>query len=130
MHISYWCIFISLLLPWISTAIGKILGGFKKNHNIDPRQFEADLKGKAKNAIYAQQNSFEIFPAFATAILVAQQLSIIPQNIIDNLSILFIISRIIYLFAYLYNLSLLRSLIWFIGVFIIIILFIYPFISQ
>ena len=127
MTISYWCIFITLLFPWICTALGKTLGGFKTHHNVDPRRFEANLEGKAKNAIYAQQNSFEIFPAFAVSVLIAQQFSVMPQDIIDNLCIIFVVSRVSYLFAYLYNFSLLRSTLWFIGVLIIITFFIYPY---
>lgn len=47
------------------------VGGFSSNDNHNPRDFLNGVQGEAKRANAAQQNSFEIFPAFAAAVLIA-----------------------------------------------------------
>ncbi len=71
----------------------------------------------------AQLNSFEAFPAFAAAVLVAQYTHA-PQHTIDLLAIAWVALRLIYGVLYIANLAALRSLVWFGGVACVVGLFI------
>lgn len=110
MHVSYWCVLIAALLPFGFTAIAKTIGR-RRFDNHAPREFQARLTGIAQRAHWAHLNSFEAFPAFAAAVLVAQQVGA-GQGKIDALALAFIALRLVYGACYLADLATLRSLVW------------------
>ena len=60
-------------------------------------------------------NSFEVTPAFAAAVIIADIVGNAQPVTIDVLAVLFITSRLLYIICYLADWALLRSLVWFIG---------------
>ena len=72
MTLAYWCVLIAICLPYLATGYAKFSGGdFGPKQNSDPRAFLATLEGARKRAASAQLNGFEVTPAFAAAVLVA-----------------------------------------------------------
>lgn len=125
MTIAYWCVLIAIVLPYISTVWAKAsAGGFNPQHNRDPRAFLATVQGVAKRANNAQQNGFEIAPAFAAAVIIAHLVGVVEQGVLDQLALAFVLSRVLYTLCYIADWSLLRSLVWFVGLGLIISLFV------
>jgi uncharacterized MAPEG superfamily protein len=122
MHLSYWCVLIAALLPFVFTAIAKTLD---RAHftNRAPRVFQGKLTGAAARAHWAHLNSFEAFPPFAAGVLIAQQLGA-AQGRIDELAVAFIVLRLIYGACYLADVATLRSLVWAAGLVCTIALFV------
>lgn len=116
MTVAFWCVLIALCLPYVCTGIAKFSQGkFGPRQNHDPRAFLATLEGSAKRAHNAQLNSFEVTPAFAAAVIIADIVGIAQPVTIDVLAVLFITSRLLYIICYLADWALLRSIVWFIG---------------
>ncbi|WP_152226822.1 MAPEG family protein [Pseudomonas sp. SCB32] len=125
MPIAFWCVLVAIFLPYLGTGIAKFTGsGFGPRQNHDPRTFLATLEGYRKRANAFQMNSFEVTPAFAAAVIIAQVLNNAEPATIDRLAIAWITSRLLYLIFYLADLAALRSLAWFIGMGLIAALFI------
>jgi len=114
MTIGLWCVLIGILMPLLWTGVAKSMGRYDLRANQHPRDFLAKLSGPASRANAAQLNSFEAFPAFAAAVLVAQYAHA-PQHSIDLLAIAWVVLRLIYGALYIANLAALRSLVWFGG---------------
>jgi len=114
MTIGLWCVLIGILMPLLWTGVAKSMGHYDLRANQHPRDFLAKLSGPASRANAAQLNSFEAFPAFAAAVLVAQYAHA-PQHSIDLLAIAWVVLRLIYGALYIANLAALRSLVWFSG---------------
>jgi uncharacterized MAPEG superfamily protein len=112
MTVALWCVFVAGFLPYAATLIAKV--GRKDFDNRDPRGWLARQEGYRKRAHAAQLNSFEAFPFFAAAVIVAHLLNG-PQALVDTLALVFIAVRIVYIALYLANRSSLRSLVWFVG---------------
>ena len=112
MTIGLWCVLVGLLMPFLWTGVAKSMGRYDLRANQHPRDFLSNLKGPASRANAAQLNSFEAFPAFAAAVLVAQYAHA-SQHTIDVLSIAWVALRLIYGVLYIANLAALRSLVWF-----------------
>ena len=124
MTIAYWCVLIALILPYIATGVAKAsAGGFTPKHNHDPRAFLANVQGVAKRANNAQQNGFEIAPAFAAAVIIAHMVGAAEQGLLDQLAMAFVVSRVLYTLCYLADWALLRTLVWSVGMGIIITFF-------
>lgn len=68
-------------------------------------------------------NSFEVTPAFAAAVIIAHIAGNAQLVTIDVLAVLFITSRLLYIIFYLADLAALRSLVWLVGMGLIIALF-------
>ena len=116
MTVAFWCVLIALCLPYVCTGIAKFSQGkFGPRQNHDPRAFLATLEGSAKRAHNAQLNSFEVTPAFAAAVIIADIVGNAQPVTIDVLAVLFITSRLLYIICYLADWALLRSIVWFIG---------------
>ena len=109
MTLPFWCVLIAAMLPFMATVIAKSRLDYD---NANPREWLARLDGFRARAHAAQQNSFEAFPAFAAAVIIAHVRGA-PQHPIEVLAIAFIAARVLYLALYLANLALLRSLVWF-----------------
>ena len=111
MTIALWCVLAAGLLPYAATLLAK---GGTRFDNRNPRAWLAGQTGWRARAHAAQLNSFEAFPLFAAAVLVAQARHA-PQTRLDALALLFVGARIAYLGAYLTDRHLLRSTVWFVG---------------
>ncbi len=116
MSISLWCLFIAGLLHTLSkTPLGiaqsKMAGGYD---NQLPRVQCLSLDEQGQRALAAHENQIESFPLFAAGVLVALAAGI-NSAMVDYLAIAYIVSRIIFLYAYVKNLSTLRSTIWGVG---------------
>jgi uncharacterized MAPEG superfamily protein len=109
MTIAYWCVLVAGLMPLLFTGIAKGVGG--RYNNRDPRAWQARLAGLPARAHAAHLNSFEAFPFFAAAVIIAH-LAQAPQARIDQLALAFIALRIAYGVCYLGNWHWIRSLVW------------------
>lgn len=125
MTVALWCILIALFLPPLCALIAKVSSGrFGLKDNHDPRAFLDTLSGLPRRAHAAQQNSFEAFPAFAAAVLVADIVGNAEQVTQDVLGVMYITSRLLYIICYLADWAALRSLVWFAGMAIIVAFFV------
>lgn len=117
---AYWCVLVAALLPFVFTGLAKLGGRRYNNHS--PRDFLEKQEGYRKRAHWTQLNSFEAFPAFAAAVIIAH-LAGGNQASIDLYAMAFIGFRIVYGVLYLANLATLRSLAWMGGLVCVILLF-------
>ena len=121
MAIAYSCVLIAAILPVIFAAYAKL--SVKGYDNSSPREFLEKLQGRAKRSHYAHLNSFEAFPVFAAAVIIAY-LAGVQQSHINILAIAFIFFRIQYGIFYILDNHILRSTVWFCAFACCIILFI------
>jgi uncharacterized MAPEG superfamily protein len=112
MTLAFWCILIAALLPLLATMVAK--AGGERFTNRYPRSWLGKQQGFRARANAAQENSFEAFPIFAAAVIVAH-LTQAPQQRVDILAIIFIAARVAYLVCYLADWHWARSLVWLIG---------------
>ncbi|WP_322615154.1 MAPEG family protein [Pseudomonas sp. BIC9C] len=124
MTVALWCILIAIFLPYVCTWIAKLSGGFRLKDNHDPRSFLDNLEGVGKRANAAQLNSFEVIPAFAAAVIVAHLAGNAELVTINVLAVLFITCRLLYIICYLADWATLRSLVWFVGMALIVSFFV------
>lgn len=109
MTTAYWCVLAAALMPYLFAGIAKF--GDRRYDNRAPRDFLSSLEGRQKRADWAQQNSFEAFPAFAAAVIIAH-LAQAAQGAINTLAVAFVLLRIVYGWAYITDRPTLRSLVW------------------
>ena len=124
MTVALWCILIAIFLPYVCVGVAKISGGYRLKDNHDPRDFLESLNGFGRRAHAAQLNSFEVTPAFAAAVIVAHLAGNAELVTINVLAVLFVTSRMLYIICYLADWAILRSLVWFVGMGLIISLFV------
>lgn len=121
MTIGYWCILAAALLPYFFVSFAKFSGpGF---NNYKPRVFLEKLEGARQRAHWAQLNSFESFPMFASAMIIAHLLHG-TQSTIDTIGMIYVGSRVLYGIFYIANKAPLRSISWFTGMGCIVALFV------
>jgi uncharacterized MAPEG superfamily protein len=108
MTLAFWCILIAALLPYLWVGLAKARPGYNNNA---PRDQLERAEGWRKRANWAQLNSFEAFPAFAAAVIVAH-LAHAPQARIDLLAGLFIGFRLLHGILYILDKASLRSTVW------------------
>ncbi len=111
MTLAYWCVLIAALLPYFTVMVAKSNQSFD-NHQ--PRAWLGRLEGRPARAHAAHLNSFEAFPFFATAVIIAHQLHA-HQGWLNTLAALFVLARIGYVACYLADQATLRSLVWVAG---------------
>ena len=113
MTVAEWCVFGSLMLYLLTVAAVKWIGfrRFDNSRPRDPAFYDDPIRSRA---LGAHQNGIESFPFFAAAVLLAEFRSS-PQNLINELAVLFLIVRIAYVFTYLGDRPTLRSILWSIG---------------
>ena len=113
MTIAEWCVFASVMLYLLTIAptSGSGFAQFDNSRPRDPAFYEDPIRARA---LGAHQNGIETFPFFAVAVLLAE-FRVGPQNLIDELAVLFLIVRIAYVFTYLGDRPTLRSILWNIG---------------
>ncbi|WP_369988441.1 MAPEG family protein [Pseudomonas xanthosomatis] len=125
MTVALWCILIALVLPPLCALIAKVSSGrFGLKDNHDPRAFLDTLSGLPRRAHAAQQNSYEAFPAFAAAVLVADIVGNAEQVTQDVLGVMYITSRLLFIICYLADWAALRSVVWFVGLALIVSFFV------
>ena len=106
------CVLIAGLMPYLWTTVAKVTGPRYDNRNV--RAWQAKLEGLPQRAHAAHLNSFEAFPFFAAAVLAAIVAHADMQRV-AMLSIAFIVARVLYGLVYLWDVAVMRSLVWFIG---------------
>ena len=121
MTTAYWCVLAAGLVPYLFTAIAKLSGS--RFDNRDVRSWQSRLTGLPARAHAAHLNSFEAFPFFAAAVIIAH-LAQAPQARIDQLALAFVVLRLAYGICYLANWATIRSLVWALGFACVIALFV------
>jgi len=119
MTVAYWCVLLAGVLTYVAAVIAK---SDRQYDNAEPRAWMEKQQGFKRRAYYAHQNSLEAFPFFAVAVLMAHQLHA-SQGTIDSLAIAFIVVRCIYIAAYVSNKATLRSLVWAMGMGLVLAIF-------
>jgi len=128
MTVAEYCIFACVALYLLTIVPVKWIG-FRDYDNSKPRNPAFYQDAIRARALGAHQNGIEAFPFFAAAVLLAE-FRAAPQNLINELAVLFLIVRIAYVFTYLGNRSRLRSILWNIGFVINIAIFFLPLIRR
>ena len=113
MTIAFWCVLVAGFLPYFGTLTAKI--GGERFDNSNPRDGLDAQSGFRKRANAAQHNSFEAFPFFAAAVIIAH-IAGAPQGRIDLFAVVFILARLFYIAFYVADVATLRSLAWFVGI--------------
>ena len=128
MTIAEWCVFGAVMLYLLTIAPFKAINlrRFDNSKPRDPAFFEDPLRARA---LGAHINGIETFPFFAAAVLLAE-FRAAPQNLINELAVLFLIVRVAYVFTYLGNRPTLRSILWNIGFAINVAIFFLPLIRE
>ena len=108
MTLAYWMVLIAIFMPFVFAGLAKSRGRFD---NARPREWLAGLSGWRQRAHWAQLNTFEAFPPFAAAVIIAHQLGG-AQAWIDALAVLFVLLRLGDGAAYIADRPTLRSLLW------------------
>ncbi len=128
MTVAEYCVFACVALYLLTIVPVKWIG-FRDYDNSKPRNPAFYQDAIRARALGAHQNGIEAFPFFAAAVLLAE-FRAAPQNLINELAVLFLIVRIAYVFTYLGNRSRLRSILWNIGFVINIAIFFLPLIRR
>ena len=124
MTIAEWCVFGTLMLYLLTIAAVKWIG-YRRFDNAKPRDpafYDDPLRARA---LGAHQNGIEAFPFFAAAVLLAE-FRVAPQNLINELAVLFLIVRAAYVLTYIGNRPRLRSILWNLGFTINVAIFFLP----
>ena len=120
MTFAFYCLPIAMFLPLIWAGVAKASGsGYD---NAKPRAWLSQQEGRVARANWAQQNSYEAFPPFAAALIVAH-LTGAEQSLVDILAGLFIVMRLGHGICYITDKPTPRSLFWTAGFAITIALF-------
>jgi len=113
MTTAYWCVLAAALMPYVAVSIAK--SGGERFDNSNPRLWLERQQGFRARANAAQANSFEAFPFFAAAVIVAH-LTQAPQDRIDALALMFVLARAAFIVFYVADWHWARSIVWTIGV--------------
>lgn len=128
MTVAEYCVFACVAIYLLTIVSVKKLGsGQYDNANPrDPAFYQDAIRARA---LGAHQNGIETFPFFAAAVLLAE-FRAAPQNLINELAVLFVIVRIAYVFTYIGNRPRLRSILWNLGFVINVAIFFLPLIRR
>lgn len=113
MTTAYWCVLAAALMPYVAVSIAK--SGGERFDNSNPRLWLERQQGFRARANAAQANSFEAFPFFAAAVIVAH-ITQAPQDRIDALAVMFVLARAAFIVFYVADWHWARSIAWTIGV--------------
>lgn len=122
MSVAVLCMLALGVLPVLTVAIAK-WGVRLDNHR--PRDWAGTLDGYRRRAYAAHQNGYEAFPFFAAAVLAAE-IQQAPRGLLDTLALIVLAARLAYVGAYLADRAALRSVVWAIGWFGTIAIFLAP----
>ena len=128
MTVAEYCIFACVAIYLLTIVSVKRLGSgqYDNSKPRDPAFYEDAIRARA---LGAHQNGIEAFPFFAVAVLLAQ-FRAAPQNLINELAVLFMIVRIAYVFTYVGNRPRLRSILWNLGFVINVAIFFLPLLRR
>jgi uncharacterized MAPEG superfamily protein len=121
MTIAIASVLIAGVLPLLCAGVAK--WGFRDYDNRDPRAWLARQTGFRARANAAQANSFEAFPFFAAAVILAL-LTRVDPGATAALSMAFVAARVAYIACYLADRATLRSSCWLAGYGCVIALFV------
>ncbi len=121
MTIAYWCVLIAALMPYVLTGYAKATT--RGYDNGKPRDWQSRLEGRSARAHWAHLNAFEAFPFFAAAVIIAH-LADAEQSTIDAVAVGFVLARAVYSVLYIAGIAYLRSIVWALGFFACIALFV------
>lgn len=113
MSVALWCLLVAAVMPYIFTLTAKMSGTGRYN-NRAPREYLERQEGLSRRADWAQRNSFEALPVFASAVLAAIVAGV-DEGWLAGLSAAFIAIRVVYGICYLRDWAGARSLVWFAG---------------
>ncbi|MBO6756496.1 MAG: MAPEG family protein [Roseibium sp.] len=108
MPLSIWCILIAAVLPILSVFPAKMSKEFDNANPRDPDYWRSGFRSRAQAA---QANGYEAFPLFAIAVIVGLGQGG-DSHWINQLAVLFIGLRLIYIFCYWTNRATPRSVAW------------------
>ena len=120
MTFAYWSVLLAAFLPLVWVGAAKAGGG--DYDNAKPRIFLERLDGWQQRANWAQSNAYENFPPFAAGVIIAH-LAGAQQMTIDILAGVFLLARIAHGVTYILDKPTLRSLVWTLGFFCMVGLF-------
>lgn len=106
MTFALWMILVAAVLPLLTTGLAKYGGG--GYDNATPRRSLEALQGWRARADWAHRNHFEAFAPFAAGVLTATIVHA-PQGRVDALAGAFIVVRLAYTAAYVFDRPTLRS---------------------
>lgn len=118
MAISYWCVFVAAILPYVWTLSYR-WPGYTRQKNLAPRDYQQTLVGWRRRAHWAHLNGLETFPTFAAVVIIAHQLAG-PQPTVDTLSIAYVLFRVAHGVFYVLDIGLARTFSFFMGQFCVI----------
>jgi uncharacterized MAPEG superfamily protein len=121
MTFAFWCVAMAAFLPLVWVGAAKV-GGGDGYDNAKPRIFLQNLSGWPQRANWAQTNAYEAFPPFAAAVIIAS-IAGANQTVVDILASVFLIARVLHGIFYIYDKPMLRSLVWTVGFFTMIAIF-------
>jgi uncharacterized MAPEG superfamily protein len=128
MTVAEYCVF-AVVVVYLFTIVPIKWLGSRQYDNSKPRDPAFYTDAIRARALGAHQNGIEAFPFFAAAVLLAE-FRAAPQNLINELAILFVIVRIAYVLTYIGNRPRLRSILWSVGFVINIVIFFLPLIRR
>jgi len=128
MTVAEWCVFAVVALYLLTIVPVKWIGA-RQYDNAKPRDPAFYQDAIRARALGAHQNGIEAFPFFAAAVLLAEFRSA-PQNLINELAVLFLIVRMAYVLTYIGNRPRLRSILWNLGFMINVAVFFLPLIRA
>lgn len=112
MNLTYLCLLIAGVLPFVCTVIAK--SGLKNFDNHNPRAWLAKQVGFRARANAAQANGFEAFPFFAAGVLLALHAGVNPGTV-EQLSLAFVLARVAYIVCYVADWATARTLVFLAG---------------
>ncbi|MEP1573337.1 MAPEG family protein [Roseibium album] len=108
MPIAIWCILAAAILPVLSIFPAKLSKDYDNENPKNPDFWRYGFRARAQAA---QVNGFEAFPFFAIAVFVAMSQGA-SLYWIDQLAVLFVLLRLIYVFCYWTDRATPRSIAW------------------
>ncbi len=117
MTYTFYCMAAAFLLTYLTKlplamAMAKECESGYDNRN--PRDQQARLTGWGRRILAAHQNSFEITPVFAAAVITAHLFQA-DAYWSAVWALVFLVSRVLYIIFYIRDVNHLRSLVWMIG---------------
>ena len=128
MTVAEYCVFACVAIYLLTIVSVKKLGSgqYDNSKPRDPAFYQDAIRARA---LGAHQNGIEAFPFFAAAVLLAE-FRAAPQNLINELAVLFVIVRIAYVFTYIGDRPRLRSILWNLGFIINVAIFFLPLLRR
>lgn len=120
MNSAAMAVMVAGLLPIVCAGIAK--WGARDYDNRDPRAWLARQDGRRARANAAQSNSLEAFPFFAAAVVLALQAGSDAQ-LVAQWAWLFVALRVVYIGCYVADRASWRSIVWLLGLAVVIRLF-------